>query len=322
MKAWQVERITEAGDVRLVDLPDLIPNPRQYLVKVEAAGLNFLDTLVVQGRYQTKPPLPFVPGVEIVGRIEAAGTMQDALPAGTRIASSVPFGGFAEYALCAPADAVAIGEDLPSGAAMALRGNYPTSLYALLHGARLQPGETLLVHAGAGGVGSAAVELGKLMGARVIATAGGADKAALCGTLGADEAVDYRDEDWVAQVKRLAPGGVDVVYDAVGGAVGEQSLHLLGYGARYLIIGFAGGVTSLAANRLLLQNASAIGILWGVVRARQPDLACKLVNACVGWYREGHLRPLASQSFPFAQAPEALDALRRRQTTGKALLVM
>jgi NADPH2:quinone reductase len=328
MKAWRVEEISDPGRMHLVELPVPSPAADQYLVKVEAAGLNFLDTLAIKGQYQTKPALPFTPGVEVVGTIVAGAGLGDAagLAAGTRVACATPvgrFGGFAEYAVVPRSEAVALAADVPPGAALALRGNYPTSLYALRHAGRLAAGETLLVHAGAGGVGSAAVQLGKVMGARVIATAGSAAKLDACRALGADEAIDYTDPKWVDEVRKLAPQGVDVIYDPVGGEIGAQSVRCLAFGARLLVIGFAGGaLTQLPANRLLLANASAIGVLWGEVRKRDPGLAARLTDDIYGLYREGRLRPLDVSPFDFADAPAALVALERRQTSGKAILIL
>lgn len=320
MRAWRVEALGDPGGMRLAELPVPVPAHDQYLVKVEAAGLNFLDTLVVKGRYQARPALPFTPGVEVVG------TLVGGEGAGTRVACATPvgkFGGFADYALVPRAEAMPIAADMPPGAALALRGNYPTSLHALRHAGRLQAGETLLVHAGAGGVGSAAVQLGKLMGARVIATAGSASKRDACLALGADAAVDYTDLKWVDEVRTLAPTGVDVVCDPVGGEIGAQSVRCLAFGARLLVVGFAGGaLTQLPANRLLLANASAIGVLWGEVRKRDPGLARQLADEVQAWYREGRLRPLEASVFDFDDAPAALAALEQRQTSGKAVLLL
>ncbi|MGI4815713.1 MAG: NADPH:quinone oxidoreductase family protein [Janthinobacterium lividum] len=319
MKAWVVERITEEGELKLLDVPTPVPSSDQYLVRVEAAGLNFLDTLVPRGRYQTKPALPFTPGMEVAGRI--VGGDPAGLRDGTRVVCSVHFGGFAEYALVPRGGAIPIGDEMPMEAALALRGNYPTSLYALRNVAQLKAGETLLVHAGAGGVGSAAVRLGKLMGARVIATAGGPHKVAACKAIGADEALDYNSGDWLATVREMVPGGVDVIYDPVGGEVGVRSMRCLAWGARYLVIGFAGGtLTQLPANRLLLQGASAIGVLWGEMRKRDPQLADNLTNDVFNWYREGKLTNLATESHAFEDAPQALHALEARKSTGKVLL--
>jgi len=319
MRAWRVEAITERGEMhpREVEVPK--PGPDQYLVRVEAAGIAFGDTLIVRGKYQVKPPLPFTPGSEVVGTL-VAGEGGD-IPVGTRIASSSRQGGFAQYALVPRSEAIAIPEGLDAGDALALRSNYPTSLYALRHAGRLQAGETLLVHAAAGGVGSAALQLGKLMGARVIATAGSAQKVRACREAGADAAVDYSDPDWVEAFRKVAPQGADVVYDPVGGEAGAQSLRCLAYGARYLVIGFAGGtLTQLPANRLLLHNASAVGVLWGEVRKRDLALAAQLTREVYGWHAEGRLRLMPSQPFPFDSAREALAALEGRATVGKTWL--
>lgn len=319
MRAWRVERISERGEMHLRDIEVPRPGPDQYLVRVEAAGLAFGDTLIVRGRYQVKPPLPFTPGSEVLGTIVAGEG--GALAVGTRVASASRQGGFAQYALVPRAEAVAIPRGMDAGEALALRSNYPTSLYALRTAGRLQPGETLLVHAAAGGVGSAALKLGKLLGARVVATAGNAAKVQACLDAGADAALDTTDPAWVDAFRALAPGGADLVYDPVGGEVGVQSLRCLAYGARYLIIGFAGGVlTQLPANRLLLHNASAVGVLWGEVRRRDDALAARLTREVYGWHAEGRIRPMPGPSFAFEAAPEALAALGGRATTGKAWL--
>ena len=313
MQAWRVEEISEAGTLvqRQIDVP--VPGADQYLLKVEAAGVAFGDTLIVRGKYQVKPPLPFTPGSDVVGRI--VGGDAD----GQRVASSTSRqGGFAEYVLVPKSEIVAIGEDTPAGVALALRSNFPTSLYALRHAGRLQAGETLLVHAAAGGVGSAALLLGKRAGARVIATAGGAEKLQRCRELGADAVVDYRAGDWVEAVRALAPQGVNVVYDPVGGETGAQSLRVLAFGARYLVIGFAGGtLTRLPANRLLLHNASAVGVLWGEMRKRDPALSAALTAEIYGAFRDGSLRPPPGRGYAFDQLPQALAALEGRATVGK-----
>lgn len=194
MRAWRVEEISDAGTIIQREMPIPQPGPDQYLVRVEASGLAFGDTLIVRGQYQVKPPLPFTPGSEVVGTIVQG--YGGSLAVGARIASSSRQGGFADYALVPRSEAVALPEGLAAGSALALRSNYPTSLYALREVARLRPGETVLVHAAAGGVGSAAVALAKWMGARVLATAGGAGKVAAAGALGTDEVLDYRDDTW------------------------------------------------------------------------------------------------------------------------------
>lgn len=319
MRAWRVEALAGPGGLRLREVAVPRPGPDQYLVRVQAAGFAFGDTLMLRGRYQVKPPLPFTLGSEVVG-IVVAGAGGAHAP-GTRIASACRLGGLAEYALVSRAQAVAVPDGMDPGVALALRSNYPTSLYALREVACLRPGETLLVHAAAGGVGSAAVQLGRHLGARVIATTGDARKVQACRAAGAHEALGYDDPDWVSVLRRLALEGADVIYDPVGGEVGVQSLRCLAYGARYLVIGFAGGaLTSLPANRLLLHNASALGVLWGEVRRRDPGLAERLIRQVFAWHAEGRLSPLSGASFPFEAAREALAALEGRATTGKAWL--
>jgi NADPH2:quinone reductase len=318
MRAWRVEQITERGEMHPRDVAVPRPGPDQYLVRVEAAGLAFGDTLIVRGKYQIKPELPFTPGSEVVGTLVAG---EGGIPVGTRIASSSRQGGFAQYALVPCSEAIAIPPALDAGDALALRSNYPTSLYALRVAGRLQAGETLLVHVAAGGVGSAALQLGKLMGARVIASAGSAQKVRGCLEAGADAAFDYSAPDWVDRFRELAPKGADVVYDPVGGEVGAQSLRCLAYGARYLVIGFAGGtLTQLPANRLLLHNASAVGVLWGEVRKRDLALSAQLTREVYAWHAAGRIRLMPSQPFAFGQAREALAALEGRATVGKAWL--
>ncbi len=319
MRAWRVEALSDEGLMQAREVPLPQPGPDEHLLRVQAAGVAFGDTLIVRGQYQVKPPLPFTPGSDVVGHIVGDDTL-----AGTRVASSTSRqGGFAEYVLVPRSEVVPIAQDMPAGVALALRSNFPTSLYALRHAARLQPGETLLVHAAAGGVGSAALLLGKQMGARVIACAGGAAKAGLCRELGADAVVDVQAGDWVPTLRALAPQGVDVVYDPVGGETGVQSLRCLAFGARYLVIGFAGGaLTQLPANRLLLHNASAVGVLWGEVRRRDPALSAALTQEVYDRWRAGGLKLPPGRAYAFDEAPQALLALRQRQTVGKVWITM
>lgn len=322
MKAWLVERITDAGEMRLGECPVPQPGPQDYLIKVEAAGVNFLDTLMLRGRYQRKPALPFVPGVEVVGTVIAAGA-DTPLAAGSRICASIETGAFAEQALVPAGTAHPVPDDVPGEAALVLLGvNYPTGYYALHNRANLQSGETVLVHAAAGGVGSAAVQLAKAAGCRVIATAGTADKRALCREQSADEVVDYTAPDWVDRVRVVTDGaGADVIYDPVGGEIGVQSLRCLAWRGRYLVIGFAAGaIPDLPANRLLLKDASAMGVFWGEVCKRDPTAAEEVAQAVLSLYRAGRLSPLIGARFPLQDAREALDRLGRRETVGKVLV--
>ncbi len=319
MRAWSVESTEGEGRLRLAELPRPEPGPGQCLVRVEIAGLNFMDTLMLRGQYQQRPALPFTPGVDIVGRVVASEDGRVAV--GQRVASACELGGFAEYALARAEHVVPLDEAMPAAAAMALRSNYPTALYALREQARLREGENLLVHAAAGGVGSAAVQLGRRLGARVVAVVGGPEKVAVARALGADEVIDRRAQDWLAAARHGQPQGFDAVFDPVGGETGAQSLRCLAWGARYLVVGFASGtLTSLPANRLLLHNARAMGVLWGEARRRDPALGRRLMADIFAWHREGSLVPAPATAFAFEAAPEALRALAGGRTTGKVLL--
>ncbi len=321
MRAWCVESTEGDGVMRLRERPRPEPGPGQCLVRVEAAGLNFMDTLMLRGRYQDQRPLPYTPGVDIVGTVVDSASPD--VHQGRRVATACDLGGFAEYALARNDHLVPLDADIEAGVAMALRSNYPTSLYALRELARLREGETLLVHAAAGGVGSAAVQLGKRLGACVIATVGGAAKVAVARALGADEVIDHRAGNWLQAVRLLQPKGCDVVYDPVGGETGAASLRCLAWGARYLVIGFASGtLTELPANRLLLHNAQAMGVLWGEARRRDPALGRRLMDDIFAWHRQGLLAPAAATAFPFEAAPQALGALASGRTTGKVLLAL
>jgi len=319
MQAWQVEALTDPPSLRIREVPIPKIESGYYLVRVEATGLSFGDTLLIRGQYHIKPNLPFILGSELVGAIvEGEG---GSLQIGTRIASSCHQGAAAEFALVPVTHAIAVPCNISSGEALALRGNFPTSLYALREVGRLQPGETVLVHAGAGGVGSAAVVLAKWLGARVLTTVGSNSKIDAIEEIGADEVINYSESNWVDKVKRLAPSGVDLVFDPVGGVVGEQSLRCLAYGARYMVIGFSGGMlTQLPANRLLLHNATAYGILWGEVRKRNPVLASKLIEDIFRAYSCQEFNVLPGLNYEFSDAPRALDELTNRITVGKSWL--
>jgi len=320
MKAWLVEAITETGSMRLADVPEPVAGPGQYVIDIEATGLNFLDALMLRGRYQVKPPLPFTPGVEAVGRIVAG---DGPLAAGTRVIASLQ-GAYAERAAVATAAVEPIDDTVPAADAVALFGVvYCTSWHALHNRAALRSGETVLVHAAAGGVGSAAVQIALAAGCRVIATAGGAAKTAQARELGAELAIDYSAEDWVEAVRRFTGGrGADVIYDPVGGEVGERSLRCLAWHGRYLVVGFAAGpIPALAANRLLLKEACAVGVYWGGATGADPALAPRVRAAVLDLYRRGAVRPLIRGRFPLDRADEALESLASRGSTGKVVLV-
>ncbi len=318
MRAWVVEQL---GEMMLGEQADPAAEAGAYVVQVDAAGVNFSDILMIRGKYQRKPPLPFTPGVEIAGTILQAGEGATLAP-GQRIFAFVPSGGFAERASIPSEVALPIPDDVPSQAALVLLGiNYPTSYHALHGRAAIQAGETVLIHAAAGGVGSAAVQIAVAAGCRVIATAGSAEKLETCRGLGAELVIDYSAGDWVDILRKSFPDGVDVVYDPVGGTVGEQSLRALAWRGRYLVIGFAGGpITALAANRLLLKEATALGVFWGETRSREPETAARVGQDVLALYRAGKLDPLIGGRFALDRAQDALDALGARRTVGKILI--
>jgi NADPH2:quinone reductase len=322
MRCWLVEQVTDDGHMAWAEQAEPVPGAGELVVRIEAAGVNFADTLMVRGRYQRKPTPPFVPGIEVSGEVVAAGAGCTHAP-GQRICASVPTGGYAEFALVQDGAATAIPDDVPSDIALVLLGvNYPTAYYALHHKAQLRPGETVLVHAGAGGVGSAAIQIALAAGCRVIATAGNEEKLAVCRDLGAEAAFSYEAEGWLDAVRAaLGKDGADVIYDPVGGKIGADSLRCLAWQGRLLVIGFAGGsIPELPSNRLLLKDASALGVFWGEVKTRDPQMLRDVQASLLALHRKGQLDPLIGGRFALADAPAALAQLAARKTVGKILL--
>jgi NADPH:quinone reductase len=324
VRAWLVEQISPEGTMRLCDIPAPQPKGEETLLRVEAAGLNFLDTLVVRGQYQVKPPLPFSPGVEIAGTVAEVGP-RSPYRVGDRLAAPCNFGGFAEYAIAPHDVSQLLPPEMPSHDGVAMLTTYPTAHLALRKRAVMKPGDLVLVTAAAGGVGSATVQLAKHWGAKVIAAAGGAEKADLCRTLGADYVIDYRVEKIADAVRRIATAekveGVDIAIDSVGGATAVDCLRCLGWQGRLMIVGFAGGsIAELPSNRLLLKNAAAMGVYWGEERRRDRGLADVIFKELFELYRAGVFRPLVRDVFEFEDAPAAVAALASRGTVGKVVI--
>jgi NADPH2:quinone reductase len=320
MRCWAVEQITEAGEMIWVERPDPVPGQDELLVRVKAAGVNFADTLIARGRYQRKPEMPFTPGIEVAGEIVASGAGGERRG---RVCANIPTGGFAEFALVPERAATPIPGDVPFDIALALLGvNYPTAYYALHHRAQLCPDETVLVHAGAGGVGSAAVQIALAHGSRVIAAAGSQEKLAVCRELGAETVVSYQSADWEKVVRAATGGaGADVIFDPVGGRIGVDSLRCLAWRGRLLTIGFASGsIPELPSNRLLLKEGSALGVFWGEAAKRDPALLREVHAALLTLYRAKQVAPLIGARFALANAPSALAALRARKSVGKIVL--
>ncbi len=319
MKAWRVERIGGIEALSLCEVATPLPGPGEVLVEVHACGLNFSDLLMAAGRYQVRPPLPFVPGQEISGRIAAIGPGSSG-KIGDRVATKVLWGGFAAGALARESMLIAIPESMPFSAGATLPVVWPTAWIALFDRARLVAGETVLVHAAAGGVGLAAVQLAHAAGAKVIAGVGDRDKAGLAEAAGAAHVVLTRSEDWQSQVTALTDGrGVEVVFDSVGGEIADASLKVLARNGRFLIVGFASGqIPKLSANRLLLKNASALGVYWS--HELDGPLVANSVSEVLALWSAGKVRIEASRAYAFDKLKVALADLEGRRTTGKCVL--
>ena len=298
------------------------PDAGEVVVRVRAAGVNFADTLIIQGKYQEKPAFPFSPGLEVAGEIEEVGEDVTDLKPGDRVLAVVDYGGFAELARARASDVHKIPEEMDFATAAGFPIVYGTAHAALCWHARLQAGETLVVHGAAGGVGLASVEVGKALGATVIATAGGQDKLAVAARHGADHLIDYREEDLRDRIKALTEGrGADVILDPVGGEVFEASLRAIAWSGRLLVIGFAGGkVPQIPANILLVKNVAAMGVYWGSYRRKAPERLKEEFAQLFAWYREGKLKPFVSNRLSLDDYAEAYALLIERKATGKVVL--
>ncbi len=290
---------------------------------MRACGVNFADTLMIAGKYQVRPEFPFTPGLEAAGEVVEIGTEVTHLAVGTRVLAVLRYGGGYAEEITINADAVVpIPDTMDFVTAAAFPVAYGTSHFALTHRGHLRPGETLLVLGAAGGVGLTAVEIGKQLGARVIAAAGGPDKLAIAREHGADELIDYRIESIRDRIRELTGGlGADVVYDPVGGDVFDQALRAVNWEARMLVIGFAAGrIQSVPANLVLVKNISVIGVVWGAQAARDPVLISRNLAELLRWWEAGRLKPVVARTFKLAEAGTAMEALLSRRYAGKIVL--
>jgi NADPH2:quinone reductase len=306
----------------LAELPIPEPRPGEVRIRVAAAGVNFPDALIVQKKYQLQPPLPFVPGTEVAGTIDKVGDGVNQLKPGDRVIAFVGIGGFAEF-VCTPAVLVApIPPGVADDVAAAFTLTYATSHHALFDRGQLKAGETLLVLGAGGGVGLAAVELGKIAGARVIAAASSDEKLAAAREHGADEGINYSTSDLREAVKTLTAGkGADVIYDPVGGPLTEAALRSIAWRGRLLVVGFAQGeIPQIAANLLLLKGASAVGVFWGEFAKREPEQNRAMLTELFTWLGERKLQPHVSRVYSLAEAPQALEALLSRKAVGKLVV--
>jgi NADPH2:quinone reductase len=304
-----------------------LPSPRagagEVVVAVKAASVNFPDVLIIQNKYQFKPPLPFTPGAELAGIVREVGAGVTQFAPGMRVAAYTAHGAFAEQALASASSCVPLPDDVDLAQAAAFTLAYGTSYHAVVDRAALKAGETMLVLGAAGGVGLAAVQIGKALGARVIAAASSAEKLALCTQYGADAIIDYAHEDLRERIKALTDGrGPDVIFDPVGGSYAEPAFRSIAWRGRYLVIGFANGeIPKLPFNLPLLKGASIVGVFWGEHMKREADLGAAAFEHMIGWIREGKLLPHVSKRYSLDETPQALDDMANRRVTGKVVIV-
>ena len=313
-------------DPEFLVLDDIAPPPLQpdhVRIRVRAAGLNFADTLMIAGRYQVRPKLPFVPGLEAAGEVIETGAAVTHVGVGQRVVGYCRSGGaYGEEAVVHGAATIAIPDQMDFVTAAAFPIAYGTAHYALRHRAELKRGETLLVLGAAGGVGLAAVEIGKQSGARVIAAAGSPEKLAVAKAHGADDLIEYRSESIRDRVRELTDGrGADVVFDPVGGDAFDQAFRAVNFSARLLVIGFAGGrIQSVPANYVLVKGVSIVGIVWGAQWERDPHLITDSLGEMLRWWETGRLHPVVAKTFPLAEAGTAMTELLSRRYAGKLVL--
>lgn len=304
------------------DAPDPVAQDGSVVVEVHACAANFPDTLIIEGKYQFLTEPPFSPGSEVAGVIRSVGAGVNGFRPGDRVIAVPGHGGLAELLVTTPDKLVPLPEGVAMDAAASLLVTYGTTHYALKERARLQPGETLLVLGAAGGTGIAAIELGKLMGARVIAGASTDEKLAICREQGADETINYRRDDLKERLKELTDGrGVDVVYDPVGGELAEPALRGMAWNGRFLVIGFTAGIPQLPANLVLLKGCSVVGVFYGAMKEKEPDLHEALTNDLVGWLADGRISPRISARYPLDQGIQALKDLAQRRAVGKIVVL-
>jgi NADPH:quinone reductase len=323
MKAVLCKAFGPADSLVLEDVASPIAKKNEILLEVHAAGVNFPDTLIIEGKYQFKPPFPFSPGGEAAGVVKAVGEKVGHLKVGDRVMALTGWGSFAEEVAVPGYNVMPIPASMDFASAAAFGMTYGTSMHALKQRANLQPGETLLVLGASGGVGLAAVEIGKAMGARVIAAASTAEKLEVARNAGADALINYSEQSLKDEVKKLTGGqGVDVIYDPVGGELFEEAFRCMAWNGRFLVVGFAagGGIPALPANLPLLKGAALVGVFWGAFAQRQPQDNAANFQQLFAWHAEGKLKPLVSQTFPLAQAAAAINTLGQRKAVGKVVV--
>jgi len=322
MRAIRCNQYGPPESLTVENLPELLPEAGQVVIDVKAASVNFPDVLIIENKYQFKPPLPFTPGSEVAGIVRAIGAGVTQFTPGSRVVAFTGSGGFAEQAVASASACVPLADGVGFELAAAFTLAYGTSHHAVVDRAALQSGETMLVLGAAGGVGLAAVEIGKALGARVIAAASSDDKLSICKKHGADATINYSTEDLRERIKALTDGrGPDVIYDPVGGVYTEPAFRSIGWRGRYLVVGFANGeIPKLPLNLTLLKGASVVGVFWGDFAKREPERNHAAFEQMVGWIGEGKLKPYVSARYPLEETGRALRDMAERRVIGKVVI--
>lgn len=324
MKAILCREFGPPERLEYADVADLTPARGEIVLSVKACAVNFPDTLVIQGRYQFQPPMPFSPGTDVAGVVKAAGEGVTSPRVGDRVFGLVYHGGYAEEVILPASAALPLPDRVDFVHAAAIQLTYGTAYHALVDRARIQPGESLLVLGGAGGVGTATIEVGKALGARVIAAASSPEKVAACREIGAEEVIDYSTEDLRARINELTGGaGVDVAMDPIGGPFAEPTVRSMAWGGRYLIVGFtAGEIPRIPLNLPLLKSCSLVGVFYGSFLTKNPPLALANQRQLAAWLEEGRIAPRIFATYPLREAARALDDIATRRAIGKVVLIM
>ncbi len=324
MKAILCKSYGMPSSLSLEEVPSPVPNDNEVLVTVKACGVNFPDTLIIQGKYQFKPELPFSPGSDFAGIVKSVGKNVKHLKAGDEVFGIVSWGGFAEEVVVPSTNCFPKLPNMDFPVAASFMMTYATAYHALVDRARIKEGDTLLVLGAAGGVGLTAVELGKLLGAKVIAAASTDEKLAICKEYGADEVINYSNENLKERVKALTNGkGANVIYDPVGGAYSEQALRAIAWKGRYLVVGFAAGeIPKIPLNLALLKGCQIVGVFWGAFAQKEMGKNMMNTQQLMQWYMESKLKPHLHGLYPLADAPKALEEIMNRKVMGKIVIVM
>lgn len=331
MKAMMSHEPGGPETLKLTEVETPEPGPGQVRIAVKASGVNFPDTLIIRDLYQFKPPRPFAPGGEVAGAVEAIGSGVENFSVGDRVLAGGVNGGFATHFIANAAQTNKMPDEMPFDEAAAFMLTYGTSHYALKDRANIKSGDSLFILGAAGGVGAAAIELGKAFGAKVVAGVSSDDKAAFCKELGADETLVYpkgeldraAQKELSGQIKALCGGeGADIVYDAVGGDYAEPAVRALAWEGRFLVVGFPAGIPKIPLNLTLLKSCQIVGVFWGAFTMRNPVKNAEYVAELFQFYKDGKIRPRVTASFPLEKAADALDLLQSRKATGKVVLSM